>query len=113
MLQAFWFYRPSEVPEGAWRKHAMLQQHTEGTALYKLPDTKKLQEEEYSERQVSTPQHEGSTYCACSPSQGAPQELAADHIGLALQLVASIHSVRHTLQPGCLTTLQLGTDGCR
>lgn len=53
MLQAYWFYRPSEVPEGAWRKHRKLEQYTEGSALFKLPDSKKMQTEKRSERQVS------------------------------------------------------------
>lgn len=53
MLQAYWFYRPSEVPEGAWRKHRKLEQYTEGSALFKLPDSKKMQTEKHSERQVS------------------------------------------------------------
>lgn len=51
-LQAFWFYRPREVPKAAWRTHKRLRGHIEGRALCKLTPNSKPFTEQFSEKQV-------------------------------------------------------------
>lgn len=52
VVQAYWFYRPAEVPETAWGNLKKLKKQTKGCAAYKLPDKHKLMQEDVSERQV-------------------------------------------------------------
>lgn len=52
LLQAYWFYRPTEVPATAWGSLKRLRSHTKGCAGYKLPDKARSQQEDFSERQV-------------------------------------------------------------
>lgn len=52
LLQAFWFYRPTEVPDTAWGNLKRMRSHTKGCAGYKLPDKARWQQEDFSERQV-------------------------------------------------------------
>jgi hypothetical protein len=53
-FQAFWFYRPTEVPETAWSTLKQAKKHTKGCAAYKLPGKFILRQEDLSERQVRT-----------------------------------------------------------
>lgn len=52
VLQAFWFYRPREIPNAAWRTHKRLKGHIEGRALCKLTPKSKPFTEQFSEKQV-------------------------------------------------------------
>lgn len=53
VLQAYWLYRPTEVPSTAWRGFRHLKGHTAGCAAYRLPGRKQLAAEDISERQVT------------------------------------------------------------
>lgn len=56
-FQAYWFYRPTEVPESAWSTLKRVKKYTKGCAAYKLPDKNRLAQEDLSERQVRTAPH--------------------------------------------------------
>jgi hypothetical protein len=48
-LQCYWFYRPREVPEGAW---AGVKRKPFSAAQFSFSKKKKLRKEEFCERQV-------------------------------------------------------------
>lgn len=52
LLQAYWLYRPTEVPDTAWGGFKRMQKRTKGRASYKLPGKKQFADEKHSEGQV-------------------------------------------------------------